>query len=296
MQQTYLGIMTNPVADLLTSKGVSFIPSGKDYLTKCFNPDHKDTNPSFRIHQVTGIAHCFSCGFKTNIFKFYGVITNNVNIRVAKLKEKLRVLQENTNGLEPLEGAKPYNTPFRGISSKTLREFGAFKVDSPDTLVDRIIFPITDIRNKVSVFVARHTMSNGNPRYVLHPPGATIPMFPSSFDKKFKSMYIVEGIFDFLNLYDKGLHNVVCTFGTGGMLNNTAEKLLPYKVRGVEKIFILYDGDEAGRTAAAKIKPLIEEAEFVVEIVKLEEGTDPGEFDQAYVDSLIGYTNEDSNN
>ena len=165
--------MSNPVADLLTSKGVSFIPSGKDYLTKCFNPDHKDTNPSFRIHQITGIAHCFSCGFKTNIFKFYGVISNNVNIRIAKLKEKLRVLQESTSGLEPLEGAKPYNVPFRGISTKTLKELGAFKVDSPETLVDRIIFPIPDVRGKTVVYVARHTMSNGNPRYVMHPPGAS---------------------------------------------------------------------------------------------------------------------------
>lgn len=288
--------MTNPVADLLTSKGVSFTPSGKDYLTKCFNPDHKDTNPSFRIHQVTGIAHCFSCGFKTNIFKFYGVITNNVSIRIAKLKEKLRVLQENTNGLEPLDGTKPYTIPFRGISTKTLKEFGAFKVDNPDTLVDRIIFPIIDVRGKVSVYVARHTLSNGNPRYVLHPPGAAIPLFPSSFDKKFRSMYIVEGIFDFLNLYDKGLHNVVCTFGTGGLLNNTAEKLLPYKVRGLEKIFILYDGDEAGRVAAAKIKPLIEESGFIAEIVNLPDNVDPGDLSQEDVDSLIGYSNEDSDN
>ena len=105
-------------------------------------------------------------------------------------------------------------------------------------------------------------------------------------------MYIVEGIFDFLNLYDKGLHNVACTFGTGGLLNNTAEKLLPYKVRGIEKIFILYDGDEAGRVAAIKIKPLIEECDFEVEIVKLEEGSDPGDMSQEDVDSLIEYCNE----
>ena len=33
---------------------------------------------------------------------------------------------------------------------------------------------------------------------------------------------------------------------------------------GVQKVFILYDGDTAGRDAAKKIKPLIEEAGFAV--------------------------------
>lgn len=288
--------MGNPVADLLSSKGVNYIPSGKDFLTKCFNPDHKDTNPSFRIDQITGIAHCFSCGFKTNVFKFYGVITNNVSVRVAKLKEKLRVLQLSTNGLEPLEGAKPYKQVFRGISTKTLKEFGAFTVDGIDKLVDRIIFPITDVRGKTAVYIGRHMLSNGNPRYEIYPHGSTIPMFPTKFDKAYSSIYIVEGIFDFLNLYDKGLHNVVCTFGTGGLHNDTAEKLLPYKVTGVSKVFILYDGDDAGKTAAVKIKPLIEACDFEVEIVKLEEDSDPGDMSQEDVDSLIEYCNENSNN
>ena len=60
--------MSDPVLDLLKDKGVPFQISGKDYVTKCFNPEHDDTNPSFRIDRMTGIAHCFSCGFKTNIF------------------------------------------------------------------------------------------------------------------------------------------------------------------------------------------------------------------------------------
>ena len=91
--------MADPVLELLQSKNVSYTPSGKDYLTKCFNPEHNDSNPSFRIDKVTGIAHCFSCGFKTNIFKFYGILTNNTSIKIAKLKEKLQALKEVNDGL-----------------------------------------------------------------------------------------------------------------------------------------------------------------------------------------------------
>lgn len=282
--------MSDPVLDLLKDKGVAFSISGKDYVTKCFNPEHNDSNPSFRIDRTTGIAHCFSCGFKTNIFKFYGLLSNNVSIRIAKIKEKLKALQVSTEGLEPLEGTKPVTTVFRGISTQTLKYFGAFETTKVDKMEDRIIFPIKDIRNKTVCYVGRHTLSNGNPRYVNYPSGVTIPLFPTRFDEKHKNIVLVEGIFDMLNCYDKGLHNVVCTFGTSKLLNEVPEKLLSFKVMGVEKIFILYDGDTPGREAARKIKPLIEEAGFLCEIIDLPEGDDPGIISQEYIDSIKEYT------
>ena len=282
--------MSDPVLELLKDKGVPFSISGKDYVTKCFNPEHNDSNPSFRIDKSTGIAHCFSCGFKTNIFKFYGLLTNNISIRVIKLKNKLKALQESTNGLEPLDGAKPITSSFRGISVQTLKHFGAFDTDRVEVMVDRIIFPVTDVRNKTVAYVGRHSMSNGNPRYVNYPAGASLPLFPARFAEQHRTIVLVEGIVDMLNCYDKGLHNVVCTFGTSQLLNEVSDKLLSYKVMGIEKVFILYDGDDAGREAAKKIMPLIEEAGFIVEIINLPQDTDPGIITQEDVDSLIEYT------
>ena len=282
--------MSDPVLELLKDKGVPFSISGKDYVTKCFNPEHNDSNPSFRIDKSTGIAHCFSCGFKTNIFKFYGLLTNNISIRVVKLKNKLKALQESTNGLEPLDGAKPISSSFRGISVQTLKHFGAFDTDRVEAMMDRIIFPVTDVRNKTVAYVGRHSMSNGNPRYVNYPAGASLPLFPAKFAEQHRTIVLVEGIFDMLNCYDKGLHNVVCTFGTSKLLNEVSDKLLSYKVMGIEKVFILYDGDDAGREAAKKIMPLIEEAGFIVEIINLPQDTDPGIITQEDVDSLIEYT------
>lgn len=282
--------MSEPVLELLKDKNVAFSISGKDYVTKCFNPEHNDSNPSFRIDKTTGIAHCFSCGFKTNIFKYFGLLTNNISIRVVKLKEKLKALKESTSGLEPLEGAKPITQSFRNISVQTLKTFGAFDTDRVEQMLDRIVFPITDVRSKTVCYVGRHTMSNGNPRYVNYPAGVTIPLFPAKLTEHFKSIVLVEGIFDMLNCYDKGLRNTVCTFGTSKLLNETAQKLLSYKIMGVEKVFILYDGDAAGREAAKKIKPLIETAGFLVEIIDLPEGQDPGVITQEDVNSLIEYT------
>ncbi len=282
--------MSDPVLDLLISKGVRYTPSGKDYLTKCFNPEHNDSNPSFRIDKTTGIAHCFSCGFKTNIFKYYGVLTNNVSLKIAKLKEKLQALKEVNDGLEMIRGAKPITQSFRGISVATLKEFEAFYTDHDEELADRIIFPIKDIRDKTTAYVGRHTLSNGNPRYLIRPSGAQVGMYPAKLPNHPKNIVLVEGIFDLLNMWDKGARNVVCVFGTSKLYNDTAAKLMPYKVMGVEKIFMLYDGDDAGKTAAEKSKPLIEECGFTVEIINLPEGQDPGELSQEDVDSIIEYT------
>lgn len=281
--------MSNPVLALLKEKGIPYSISGKDYVTKCFNPDHDDKSPSFRIDKTTGIAHCFSCSYKTNIFKFYGLLTNNVSIRVAKLKEKLKELSVSANGLDPLDGAKPYTKTYRGISIQTLKTFGAFYTENVESMVGRIVFPIKDIRNKTIAYVGRNLLSDSGARYLNYPTNAAIPLYPVKFAEKFTSIILVEGLFDMLNLYDKGIHNVVCTFGTAKLLNDISTKMLSYKVAGIERVFILYDGDTSGRDAAEKMKPLLEDAGFITEIISLPDDVDPGIMDDADLESIKEY-------
>jgi len=281
--------MSDPVLELINKNGLGFTVSGRDYLIKCLNPEHEDSNPSFRVDRVSGVAHCFSCGFKTNIFKFFGVFTNPVPIRIAALKEKLAELKTSGTGLDLPTGHTPYTKQFRGISPQTLRYFGAFYTNQVEKLQDRIVFPIKDITGKIVVFVARHTMSNGNPRYVNYPSGVRIPVFPSHLPSGYKSMVLVEGIFDMLNLYDNGLENVVCAFGTNTLQNETKAKLLPFKAQGITHIYLLFDGDDAGRKAAQQLKPVIEQEGFIVEIINLPEGTDPGELDKEDIRSISEY-------
>ena len=281
--------MSDPVLDLINKNSLTFSVSGRDYLIKCLSPDHEDSNPSFRVDKVSGVAHCFSCGFKTNLFKYYGVFTNPIPIKIAKLKEKLAELKMGNLGLDLPTGHTPYTKQFRGVSPQTLKQFGAFYTNQVEKLQDRIIFPVKDITGKIVVFVARHTLSNGNPRYINYPSGVTMPVFPAHLPSGYQSMVIVEGVFDMLNLYDKGLENVICAFGTNTLQNETAQKLLPFKAQGVTHIYILFDGDDAGAQAAKNIKPLIEQEGFIVEIITLPDGTDPGELDQFDVKSIAEY-------
>lgn len=281
--------MSDPVLDLLNKQNIAFQVSGRDYLIHCLNPEHKDSNPSFRVDRVTGVAHCFSCGFKTNIFKFFGVFSNPIPIRIAKLKDKLRDLRTQHLGLEIPDGATPYTRIFRGISAQTLKHFGAFYTNQVEKLIDRIVFPVKDITGKTVVYVARHTLSDGNPRYVNYPAGVQIPTFPPKCPTGHRSMVLVEGIFDMLNLYDKGLECAVCCFGTNTLQRDTKLKLLPYKAQGITHIYLLFDGDDAGDKAAKILKPLIEDEGFIVEIIKLPDGLDPGELSKEDVTGIAEY-------
>ena len=281
--------MSDPVLDLLNSKGLSFTISGRDYLIKCLNPEHNDSNPSFRVDKVSGIAHCFSCGYKTNIFKYFGIFTNQIPLKIAKLKEKIQELKRMSTGLAELPGSVPYTRSHRGISVETLKYFGAFFTTQVDKMEDRIIFPIKSITGKTEVYVGRHLLSNGNPRYLNYPGGVQIPLFPASVPRGSRSMVLVEGLFDMLNLYDKGLNNAVACFGTNTLQKDMKQKLMPYRAQGVTKVFIMFDGDEAGRKASSFLKPLIEEEGFEVEIISLDDGDDPGVLDQESVSSIVEY-------
>lgn len=280
--------MTDIVENLLKEKNITYRIQGADLVVYCLNPDHDDKNPSMRIDKVDGKFNCLSCGFKGNIFSHFGIFTNHTSIRVAKLKNKLKELRETNMELEYPEGYRPINKPFRGISLETLKHFEAFTCTSGE-LEDRVVFPLREITGKIAVFVGRHALSAGNPRYLNYPKGVTMPLFPSILYSK--SIVLVEGIFDMLNLYDKGLKNAVATMGTGTLTNSAKQKLMPFKMAGTEYVFIMYDGDEAGRTAAAKLKPIIEQEGFTVEIIPLEDGMDPGDMSQEYVDGIREYVN-----
>ena len=283
-------MVENTVEGLLVKNGVTYSSQGKDFITKCFNPEHEDRNPSFRIDKLSGIAHCFSCGFKLNLFKHYGILTVGNSVRVAKLKQKLSDLKDTLVGIAPPDGLEAYEKEYRGISVETLRYFGACYTNKLEMLENRILFPIKNINGKVMVYVGRHLMSNHGTRYVNYPEGVSMPLYPPALKVQGPtSLVLVEGIMDLLNLWDKGLTNVATCFGTNTMKNTAATKLLPYKAQGVTKIFIMFDMDKAGQDAAKEMQPILEHLGFAVEIIKLQEDMDPGDLDQEGVDEIKGY-------
>ena len=267
------------VQELLENKQVPFLPKGKDFVVACLNPEHDDGNPSMRVDQITGIFHCFSCGFKGSLFVHFGEKASFLHLRRELLKKKIREKRAESVGLSFPPNALPYVGNWRDIRPETYRKFEAFQ--EHDTFIGRIVFPVRDISGKIVAFNARH-MSGGTPKYLINPSGARMPLYPSKVEPIQGSVILVEGIYDMINLHDKGLTNAVCCFGTR---NINEDKLSILRLQGVEEAIIFFDGDEAGQTAAAKVKEMCEKTDLLTRNINLN-GKDPGGLAASQVDKL----------
>ena len=267
------------VEELLTKKDIDFQLKGKDLIVKCLNPEHDDSNPSMRIDQVTGIFNCFSCAYKGNVFFLYGEKVNQLQLRRDLLKRKILQKRSESIGLAMPKGAEPYSGDWRGLKPETYTKFEAFQHHAPD-FIGRIVFPVRDISGNIVAFNGRHT-SNGIPKYKINPIGAKLPFYPKVNARDGK-IILVEGIYDMLNLHDKGLTNAVCSFGTK---NVSEEKLQILKMQGVEGVDIFFDGDEAGQKAATIIIDMCEKVGLTTRNIHLN-GTDPGELSETKVITL----------
>jgi len=154
------------VEELLYSKQVPFLPKGKDYVVSCLSPEHDDSNPSMRVDQITGIFHCFSCGYKGNLFVHFGEKASFLHLRRELIKKKIREKRAESVGLPFPPSALPYVGNWRGIKPDTYRKFEAFQ--DHEHFIGRVVFPIRDISGKIVAFNARH-MTGGTPKYLINP-------------------------------------------------------------------------------------------------------------------------------
>jgi len=263
--------------ELLIEQNIHYIFQGRDLVVCCLSPEHDDVHPSMRIDKVTGVFNCLSCGYKGSLYTKYQVARDIQLEMLSKVKEKLQSIVISTNGLSIPPGSIPYNrAEFRGVPKETLQGYGAFTNDQ--VYPDRIVFPIKDAVGRIIAFNGRALYSELPPKYKVFPAEAKIPLFPSIITPRENSIILVEGLFDYINLKYHGGNNVVCAFGTQKLSeNNIKNKLAPYRLQGVQKIHIMFDGDKAGRSAAKRLQYLIEEhTDFVINIVYLNEGDDPG--------------------
>jgi len=270
------------VDELLQEKRIDYKVSGRDYVVKCLSPDHEDSNPSMRIDNITGIFNCFSCGFKGNLFTHFGAAANFLEIKRQKLKTSIEEKRSASVGFEFPKGFLPYKGNWRGIQPETYKHFDAF-MHHDSQFNGRIVFPIRDITGKVVAFNGRHMTMTEIPKYLIYPPQAKLPLYPSNAKPIKGKVILVEGIFDMINLWDKGLKNVICCFGTK---NIDTEKLSILKMQNIAGVDIMFDGDNAGQEAAEDLKIMAEKVGLIPRNINLGQNIDPGGLAQAKISSL----------
>lgn len=269
------------VDKLLEQLKIEHVSKGADYLVHCFNPDHEDSRPSMRVDKVTGVYGCFSCGHKGNLLRDYGYSPSIIDAISLKLKKKISKLL--VGALTVPDGAMPFKHEHRGISPETYQAFGAFTHENYE---GRIVFPITSREDHIVAFLGRYTHSDATPKYKVFPAHTPLPLYPPKPDLYRGSIILVEGLFDVLNMYEHGVTNVVAAFGTSTLYKKIEEGLAPYELLGVNKIYIMFDGDKAGQASSKKLEHLIPER-FNPERIELPEDVDPGMLDKSQVDYIM---------
>lgn len=167
-----------------------------------------------------------------------------------------------------------------GFSSNDIEKTGLVvsgQVGKRDFFKNRIIIPILNQKNEVIGFGGR-ALDNSLPKYVN---SAESPVFSKRKNIfginiakehiiKTKTVFIVEGYLDCLMMHQAGYNNTVATLGTA--ITEEQIKLL----KGItEKIYLLYDGDEAGNKASLRAVEIFLNLGISPYIVRLPEGEDP---------------------
>ncbi|WP_280546039.1 DNA primase [Halomonas sp. 11-S5] len=147
----------------------------------------------------------------------------------------------------------------RGISEAVQIEYGLLvhREDSGrtyDRFRDRVMFPIRDIRGRTIAFGGR-VLGDAKPKYLNSP---ETPVFHKGRElyglyearqanSRLERVVIVEGYMDVVALAQFGIRNAVATLGT-----STSEEHLSRLFRMVGEVVFCFDGDRAGRQAAAR--------------------------------------------
>ncbi|MCD6287690.1 MAG: DNA primase [Candidatus Hydrogenedentes bacterium] len=145
---------------------------------------------------------------------------------------------------------------------------------------DRLIFPIRNISGAVVGFGGR-MFSDDEPKYINSPEtdvykkGETLYGLYEARDaiRQARSVVIVEGYLDLLQVAQSGILNVVATLGTA-MTDGQAALVR----RFAESAVLVYDGDDAGIKAAERGMAVLAKSGIEPRVVLLPEGNDPDDF------------------
>lgn len=279
---------------VLDDKGISYQKTNNpsEILLKCISGNHVDNNPSMMYNVERDIFNCWSCGFRGAKKKFLQSIGINTDIpfdskqpfKIQKLRDRLNEIMFENN-IELPEDYRPVNGTFRNISSDTLKEFQAFFTNKL-SLEDYICFPVYQF-GKIRFIEGRNRFSKSEKsKYYRRPAKARSAdiLFPLDKIKDKSSLILVEGLFDMLNMWDKGYTNVVCVFGTS---NFGQPKLDVLDKIGTTFVEILFDGDDAGRNGAKRISEILDKKFIQSKIIQLPSGKDPGDLTQDELNMIL---------
>ncbi len=147
-----------------------------------------------------------------------------------------------------------------------------------DRFVDRVMFPIIDLRGNVIAFGGR-IMSDLKPKYlntsdtIVFNKSQNLFSLNNAKNSGSKRLILCEGYMDVIALNQAGFTDAVATLGTA----ITTEQAMLMK-RYCDEVVICYDADEAGQKATQRAIGILRNAGLSVKVITIPDGKDPDEF------------------
>lgn len=176
----------------------------------------------------------------------------------------------------------------RGFKKKLVKRFGVGFADK-GMMQDRICFPIHNCQGELIAYSGRWAsddLPENVPRYLLPKGFETSKVLYNLhrvLEQGSETVVIVEGFWSVMRLHDAGIP-CVATFGDS-VSDAQAHLLFGH---GVEKVILIYDGDEGGRVGTASSLPILAKGLFVKTIM-LDDGIKPDTMGNEIMDRLPRY-------
>ncbi len=171
-----------------------------------------------------------------------------------------------------------------GLPSDILLSTGIIRLkegDMYDMFRGRIVIPIFDVNKRTVGFGGRAIEKDALPKYINSPESSVFSKRNALFGiekskniiTEMNEVFIVEGYFDLIALYQNGLKNAVATLGTA-ITENQLSRLRNYS----ENITLMLDGDEAGVKSALRLIGIFSDMDIQGTMIVLPAGHDPDSF------------------
>lgn len=170
----------------------------------------------------------------------------------------------------------------KGYDEKMIQDAGLASFDERfgmhDKFWNRVMFPIQDVNHRVIGFGGR-VMGDGTPKYLNSP---ETPVFDKSrnlyglnFARTARAGNIIlcEGYMDVIAMHQAGFTQAVASLGTA-FTAGQANLLRRY----TENVYLAYDSDGAGTSAALRAIGILKEVELTAKVITMEPYKDPDEF------------------
>lgn len=162
-----------------------------------------------------------------------------------------------------------------------LIDLGITNESNKDKFLNRIMFPLFDLKGNPVAFSGRIYNTKDDRKYIntmeteIFKKGSILYNYHNVKDSLKKSDYVIvmEGFMDVIRASTVGINNCVATMGTA-----FSKEHINLLRKMTDNIILCFDGDRAGEDATISSLKMLEEAGITPRIIRLPEKLDPDEY------------------